>query len=270
MMPKQAIILSAGLGTRMGELSRYLPKPLLPLVGETLLYYQVKFLNSLGIDDIYLNSHFQHEKMLEYIELKNLDVKVVHEEVLLGSGGVFHNLFRQGLKDEIFAVNADCFLFCDWKQALSKQRAGHVLFTQEVEPTAPYNRLVVTSSGRLKEVVPPSITAPPITFSGYSVINLSSLRDSTGPSGFFESVCNPLSDVVHVDNPPAPHEFWDFGTIDSYFGELKRIENNKAGWPLSNDKTKKTTRLGEKNIEIDLYDGRVVAIDLKELKVSLL
>ena len=57
----RAIILAAGLGTRMGTLSDERPKPLLPVCNVPLIRYAVALLRGAGIDEIAVNLHHRGE-----------------------------------------------------------------------------------------------------------------------------------------------------------------------------------------------------------------
>lgn len=63
----KAIILAAGMGTRLRPLTTTTPKPLIPVQGEPMIERQIKFLNEKGIDEIivvtgYLSEAFNHLK----------------------------------------------------------------------------------------------------------------------------------------------------------------------------------------------------------------
>ena len=53
----KAILLAAGLGTRLKPLTLTTPKPLLPLNGKLLIDHQLKYLASSGIVDVVINLH---------------------------------------------------------------------------------------------------------------------------------------------------------------------------------------------------------------------
>lgn len=55
----RALVLCAGLGTRLGELVRDCPKPLLPLAGEPLLVHTLRWLARHGFRDVAINLHYR-------------------------------------------------------------------------------------------------------------------------------------------------------------------------------------------------------------------
>ena len=64
--------LSAGLGSRMGDIGSILPKPLWPVFEKTLLELQFDFYQWLGIEKNFINTHFQAPKIHDFIKRKKL------------------------------------------------------------------------------------------------------------------------------------------------------------------------------------------------------
>ena len=64
------LILAAGLGTRMEELTQDLPKPLLPVQGKPLLEYAFNLIQPLKPNQIYVNTHY-HSKLIDSYIKKN-------------------------------------------------------------------------------------------------------------------------------------------------------------------------------------------------------
>jgi NDP-sugar pyrophosphorylase family protein len=87
----KAMILAAGLGTRLKPLTDSIPKALLPLGGKTLLQWQIEKLKSVGITDIVLNVHHFPEQIIEYLQQNNnfgCNIQISDEtEQLLETGG---------------------------------------------------------------------------------------------------------------------------------------------------------------------------------------
>ena len=64
---KKAIILGAGFGKRMHPITKKIPKPLVKINGVTLLENSIKFLSSIGVEHIVVNTHHLHKKMINYV-----------------------------------------------------------------------------------------------------------------------------------------------------------------------------------------------------------
>ena len=55
----KAMVLCAGFGTRLGALSKDTPKPLIPLNGQPLLGYTLRYLAQQGFREVLINLHFR-------------------------------------------------------------------------------------------------------------------------------------------------------------------------------------------------------------------
>ncbi|MCA9473798.1 MAG: NTP transferase domain-containing protein, partial [Nitrospira sp.] len=54
----KAMILAAGLGTRLRPLTNTIPKPLLPVAGTPLIIWNLLLLRTSGIRDVIINLHY--------------------------------------------------------------------------------------------------------------------------------------------------------------------------------------------------------------------
>lgn len=85
----RALLLAAGLGTRLRPLTNHVPKCLIPIHGRPLLDYWLELLVGNGIVEILVNTHYFAELVNEYVARSTWakNVTVVFEESLLGTGG---------------------------------------------------------------------------------------------------------------------------------------------------------------------------------------
>jgi mannose-1-phosphate guanylyltransferase len=85
----KAILLSAGLGTRLYPITKTLPKCMVEVNGKPLLGWWIELLEKYGFNDVLINTHKNSEVILRYLdEYKGvIKFKVVHEKYLLGSAG---------------------------------------------------------------------------------------------------------------------------------------------------------------------------------------
>lgn len=102
---KKAVILSAGMGTRLGALTRDLPKVMVPIAGKPMLEHHIEWLRGFGVGEFYLNLHYLADVISDYFEDGSRWGVAIHyhrEEKLLGTAGSLHG-FRPFL-DETFLV----------------------------------------------------------------------------------------------------------------------------------------------------------------------
>ncbi len=234
MQIENALILSAGLGTRMGEHGKKLPKVLWPVFSKSLLELQIRYCKDLGVKSIYINTHFLHGEIKEHLRKQKLldNVTLLHEIELLDSGGAIHNLAEKAdvnYKGELLLLNGDQFLFFDkmyWENALQLIKTSRaVLFGIKVESNAGYNETVL-KDGRLVEIKKNEKNMQDyITYSGLGVINLNGLRPVPGKSKFFESVAEFQSERIEFVVPDT-FDYWDFGTAENYVKNIFKLSED--------------------------------------------
>ena len=91
----RAMVLCAGYGTRMGDLTRQTPKPMLPLPERPLLAYILAHLRAQGFEEIAVNLHFLPETIRDYFgdgSEMGVALTYVHEARLLGTAGGIKNM----------------------------------------------------------------------------------------------------------------------------------------------------------------------------------
>lgn len=231
------LILCAGLGTRMGEIGKVLPKVIWPIFEKSILELQIDYARSLGCEKIYINIH--HKAKVVINSLTNnykKNITFLYEENLLGSGGAIHNLAQQkeiNYNGNLLTINGDQFFFIQKfhiKNALEKiGGCSAVLFGLEVSQGSGYNETVIQNE-RLVSIDKNTIDKKYYTFSGTALINLNSLEKVKGESNFFETVADFHKKSVTIISDKNV-EYWDFGTLnrykDSMFKVLRMLTNTE-------------------------------------------
>ncbi|MDR3521474.1 MAG: nucleotidyltransferase family protein [Acidocella sp.] len=110
MRPDTAVILSAGLGTRMRPLTLTTPKPLLHLAGRPILAHALDRLRATGVQKIVVNAHYLADQIGAFLA-DQPDVVLNREPQLLDTGGAIMAMqAKHLLPDEPFyVVNGDAF-----------------------------------------------------------------------------------------------------------------------------------------------------------------
>jgi NDP-sugar pyrophosphorylase family protein len=86
----KAMILAAGLGTRLRPLTNDLPKALVEVAGRTLLEITIARLRQFGVTGIIVNVHHFADRVIDYLRGKNnfgIRIEVSREDLLLDTGG---------------------------------------------------------------------------------------------------------------------------------------------------------------------------------------
>jgi NDP-sugar pyrophosphorylase family protein len=102
----KALVLCAGYGTRLGELTRDAPKAMLPICGQPLLAYNLRYLSRYGFDHVAVNLHYRAQMITDFFgDGRKFGVRVHYscEEEPLGTAGAIRKL-------EAFFSDVDDFL----------------------------------------------------------------------------------------------------------------------------------------------------------------
>lgn len=131
----KAVLLAAGLGTRLRPLTDHTPKCLVDIRGQALLDIWLDALEAAGVDEVLLNLHHLPEKVEAHLARRGGGplVRTVFEPRLLGSAGTLqaNRDFVRG--EEMFlAVNADNLTDFDLRRLIEAQRTGGALATLTV------------------------------------------------------------------------------------------------------------------------------------------
>lgn len=107
MRPEAVMIFAAGLGTRMGELTRTRPKPLVEVAGRPLIDRALALVRDAGIRRIVVNTHAHAEQLRAHLARTAPDAAISHEPVLLETGGGLKRALPLLGPGPVFTLNAD-------------------------------------------------------------------------------------------------------------------------------------------------------------------
>src|SRR5258708_3459839 len=101
----KALLLAAGLGTRLRPITNHIPKCLVPIKQKPLLAYWLDLLLPNGIDELLINTHYLPEAVEDFVNQSPWRdrITLVHEDELLGTGGTL-------LKNRNFFKNESFFI----------------------------------------------------------------------------------------------------------------------------------------------------------------
>ncbi|HEX9701918.1 MAG TPA: nucleotidyltransferase family protein [Rhodospirillales bacterium] len=108
--PKRAMILAAGLGTRMRPVTDRLPKPLIAVHGRALIDHALDRLLDVGVETVVVNTHYMADKIEAHLKTRaRPKIAFSPEPELLDTGGGVRNALPMLDGDPFYAVNADAF-----------------------------------------------------------------------------------------------------------------------------------------------------------------
>jgi mannose-1-phosphate guanylyltransferase len=186
----KAMVLAAGLGTRLRPITENRPKALVEIAGRTLLEITLSRLYAFGIREVIINVHHYADMILEYLKTNDyfgMRIEISREEVLLDTGGglkkaaYFFLEHSSGFEEPFILHNVDVISTIDLRrmvqfhtenQALAtlalqdRETARYLLFDEQLQ-------LCGRQSGRDQkaELVRSSQQAQALAFSGIHVIS---------------------------------------------------------------------------------------------------
>jgi NDP-sugar pyrophosphorylase family protein len=150
----KALVFAAGYGNRLRPLTDTIPKPLIEVNGKTVLQRVIERLAAAGVDDILINTHHLHEKIVNFLEKNNnfgLKITVSHEiEKPLETGGTLkanEKFFRGG--GPFFVCNADVLSDPDLESIYRNHCAGGACATLAIRKRPSSRHLMFDSRMRL-------------------------------------------------------------------------------------------------------------------------
>jgi mannose-1-phosphate guanylyltransferase len=185
----RAMILAAGLGTRLRPLTDNRPKALVEVAGRTMLEVTLLRLREFGIREVIVNVHHFADMVVDYLKKNDnfgMRIEVSREDVLLDTGGGLKKaawfFLEEESSDEPFLLhNVDVLSTIDLGRMVEFHKQIQALATLAVQKrdTSRYllfdeqNRLCGRRAGRgqAPEIVRPSNNPQALAFSGVHIIS---------------------------------------------------------------------------------------------------
>jgi mannose-1-phosphate guanylyltransferase len=159
---RRALVLAAGLGSRLRALAGGLPKPLMPFGGAPILAHNLRWLAASGVDEVWINLHYAAEAITAQIgdgSAYGLTIHYVFEPELLGTAGALANI-AEAFTAPLWVVYGDSVVRCDLA-ALTKTHDDAraeltlALFDRDLHPHTGVagGRVAVAADGRVSAFV---------------------------------------------------------------------------------------------------------------------
>lgn len=223
----KAMILAAGLGTRLEPLTQIRPKPLFPVLNRPLLGITIEQLRGMGATGIIINAHHLAGQVERFVEGEQwgaeVDVRV--EPQILGTGGgikncadFFHNA------PYVMVVNADIYHTFDLGPVLHYHTEANNLATLVLCNHPRFNQVGIDHEGKIVSVRGESITPSTpatqvLTFTGIHVIapELLAYMPSSRFFGIMELYMELASRGEALRGYHMQEGYWqDIGSVEAY------------------------------------------------------
>ena len=129
------MLFAAGLGTRLGNLTKDKPKALVEIKGKTLLEYAIDYLKSYGVTTIVINVHHFAEKIIDFVEQKdNFGIEIIisdETDMLLETGGGLLKA-KKYFDDDFIVYNTDILTDLKLNELVENHKNNNSLATLAV------------------------------------------------------------------------------------------------------------------------------------------
>jgi NDP-sugar pyrophosphorylase family protein len=144
----QVVILAGGLGTRLGPLTRTIPKPMAPVAGVPYLEHQLRLLQEQSLRDVVLLTGYLGEQIESYFgngRRLNLRLRYSRESYPLGTGGALRQA-RALLDERFLLIYGDSLLPVEY-----------AAFGRRLEDSAALGVIAVYQDAAGETTVPPNV-----------------------------------------------------------------------------------------------------------------
>ena len=174
----KAMVLAAGLGTRLRPITNSRPKALVEIGGCTLLEITLSRLKTFGVRDVIINVHHFPDMIAKYLKANvnfGMQIEISREEVLLDTGGGLKRagwFFQKNSNDPFILHNVDVITTIDLQRMLEFHLKHQPLATLAMQNRKTSRYLLFDAEGHLCGKSPtPDPKFQSLGFSGIHVIS---------------------------------------------------------------------------------------------------
>ena len=226
--PRQALVLTAGLGTRLRPLTDVRAKPAIPVAGEPLVRRIIAWLASSGVTDLVLNLHHRPDTLTARVgDGSDLSVRVRYsweQPAVLGSGGGPRQALPILGASPFLIVNGDTLTDVDLPALSAAHAASGALVTLALAPNVEpqrYGGVRLGADGAVTGFVARGAAAAGSShFIGVQIVSAEVFRGL--PAGTVARSIGGMYDALIATRPGSIRgytshaRFWDVGTPSDY------------------------------------------------------
>lgn len=236
----KAMIMAAGVGSRLDPLTQEVPKPLVPVANRPVMDILLERLIDIGVKDVIANTHYKAEQIIErYKDNKmGINFSYVHEEDLSGTaGGVKKCQFFFDEGEDFLVLSADGLSNADLKAGIESHKKSGAIASMGIKKIAleeiPNFGVVVTDDNgfvtgfqekpAIKDAKSDCINTGIYIFN-YKIFNY------IPADTFYDFAKNVFPDLlsqgININTFPV-NEYWsDIGTVEQYAQSTKDLFSN--------------------------------------------
>ncbi|MBW1779686.1 MAG: NDP-sugar synthase [Deltaproteobacteria bacterium] len=224
----KAMILAAGLGTRLRPLTLKRPKALMPVGNRPMIDRVIAYLKRYGVEGLIVNAHHRKEQLVAHLDEGRpfgLNIRVKVEPIILGTGGGIKNT-EDFWDDEPFVViNGDILTDIDLARAYEAHQKAGGLVTLILHDYPSFNQVRINEQLDIVDIAPQAQPGR-LAFTGIHIIAPEVLEYI--PKGEFSNIITCYLSLTRDGRSIRAYvskgHYWrDVGTIDSYLLANKEV-----------------------------------------------
>jgi len=223
----KAMILAAGLGTRLRPLTADRPKALVPVGNEPVIDSGIAYLKGYGVEHIVVNAHHHYRLLEEHLDEGRpfgVPIQVLVEPQILDTGGGIRNASCFLDTSPFIVINSDILTDIDLGKAIYAHKKNNALVTMVLHDYSPFNQIAVDEHMKITKI---ATTSRPggLAFTGIHIIEPALMGHI--PPGVPVSIVECYRELINAEKPIMAHiskdHYWqDIGTIETYLTANKR------------------------------------------------
>ena len=224
-----ALILAAGLGTRLKPITDIIPKPLLPIVDRPIIEINIERLMSLGIENIGINLFHKADLVKNIVNKKSRRLCVIIEDKLSGTGGPLLK-FKKLMKGDLMIHNCDVLSNINLSEAIRFHKFHKPLATLLLTKNPGTNFFKITKDSRIVEFARKD-KKEHYTFTGIAILSerIAGYLPNREYFGIVDDVYQKLiENKESIMGVPSKEVWYDIGNPNTYWQVHHDILNKKT------------------------------------------
>ncbi len=236
----KAMIMAAGVGSRLDPLTQDVPKPLVPIANRPVMDILFERLTDIGIKDIIANTHYKAQQIIDrYKDNKiGINFNYIYEKDLSGTaGGVKKCQFFFDEGKDFLVLSADGLSNADLKSGIESHKKSGAIATMGIkkinlEEIPNFGVVVTDKDGFVKEFQEKPLikdAKSDCINTGIYIFNYE-IFNYIPADTFYDFAKNVFPDLLSKGmkiNTFAVNEYWsDIGTIEQYIQSTKDLFND--------------------------------------------
>ena len=226
----RAMILAAGLGTRLHPLTDKRPKALVPVVNRPIIARVIDYLKAQGVSQIIVNAHHHSQQIVDYLDRESfgVDIEIRVEPEILGTGGGIKNTSGFWDDDPFIVINSDILSDIELSRAFVFHQKTGDLATLILHDYTPFNQVQIDNNHLVTAFYPKSGPGR-FAFTGIHILDPAIFHAFPKEQSF--NIIDCYKRMIRSGKPirafiSEGHYWHDIGSIDGYIQANKSLLND--------------------------------------------